>query len=271
MSRLESDYYAWMGYDPEHTKSGLAHYVPLFGRGPVLELACGRGEFLELLRDAGVAAHGVDRDEGMVEAAVAAGLDVQLGDALGWLRDHGTASVAGVFSAHFVEHVQPDELEEIVAESARVLAPGGVFVAATPNAACLSVLGHDFWRDPTHVRFYDPRLLAFYCAKVGLEVVETAENPRNAGGPPPGTASPSVHVDPGLSADVVAAMQGLARTRRRTDDPESPWHVIGHFLGVLDERLRATQQELLDLHAAHAALLSRLYPPNEVYVVARAG
>ena len=270
MSRLESDYYAWMGYDREHAKSGLAHYVPLFAQGPVLELACGRGEFLELLREAGVAGEGVDLDDGMVETARAAGLDVRQGDALHELRRRDAGSVAGVFSAHFAEHLAPDLLEQVVAEAARVLCPGGVFVAATPNAACLSVLGHDFWRDPTHVRPYDPQLLAFYCAKAGLEVVETAENPRNVGGPPPGTATGGAHVDPELRADVAAAMSGLARTRRGADDPDSPWHVVGHFLAVLEERLRATQQELADLHAAHAALLARLYPPNEVYVVARA-
>ena len=270
MSRLESDYYAWMGYDPEHAKSGLAHYVPLFDRGPVLELACGRGEFLELLREAGVAGEGVDLDEGMVETARAAGLEVHLGDALEELRSRPAGALAGVFSAHFAEHLRPDQLEEVVAEAARVLVPGGVFVAATPNAASLSVLGHDFWRDPTHVRPYDPRLLAFYCAKAGLEVVETAENPRNSGGAPPGTQPGSAHVDPELRADVAAAMQGLARTRRGADDPDSPWHVVGHFLGVLEERLRATQQELADLHAAYSRLLARLYPPNEVYVVARA-
>ena len=270
MSRLESDYYAWMGYDREHAKSGLAHYVPLFARGPVLELACGRGEFLELLREAGVAAEGVDLDDGMVEAARAAGLDVRLGDALDELRSRPAGSLAGVFSAHFAEHLQPDRLEEVVAEAARALAPGGVFVAATPNAASLSVLGHDFWRDPTHVRFYDPRLLAFYCAKAGLEVVETGENPRNSGGAPPGTATGGTHVDPELRADVVTAVQRLSRTKRGADDPDSPWHVVGHFLTVLDERLRATQQELADLHTAYAGLLARLYPANEVYVVARA-
>ncbi len=74
MTRLESDYYAYMEYDPENAKAGLSHYVPLFPHGPVLELACGRGEFLELLRDAGTQAQGVDGDEGMVEAARARGL-----------------------------------------------------------------------------------------------------------------------------------------------------------------------------------------------------
>ena len=159
----------------------------------------------------------------------------------------------------------------MLAESARVLAPGGVLVAATPNAACLSVMGYDFWRDPTHVRFYDPRLLAFYCAKVGLEVVETAENPRNHGGTPPGTQSAPAHVDPDLRGDIVDAVQRLSWDRRKkASDPDSPWHVFGHFLAVLEERLRGTQQELSDLHAAYSRLLGRLYPPNEVYVVARA-
>jgi hypothetical protein len=159
-----------------------------------------------------------------------------------------------------------------VAESARVLAPGGVFVAATPNAACLSVMGHDFWRDPTHVRFYDPRLLAFYCTKAGLEVVETGENPRNHGGPPPGALPRGAHVDPDLRSDLVETIQRLSRgpRGRRAEDPDSPWHAFGHFLAVLEERLRATQQELVDLHASYAQLLARLYPSNEVYVVARA-
>ena len=51
MTRLESDYYAYMGYDPANSKAGLRHYVPYFAQGPVLELACGRGELLALLRD----------------------------------------------------------------------------------------------------------------------------------------------------------------------------------------------------------------------------
>ena len=271
MTRLESDYYAYMGYDPANAKAGLAHYVPMFSAGPVLELACGRGEFLELMREAGIEAEGVDLDEGMVQTASAAGLRVEQADALSALRQRADDSLNGVFSAHFAEHLQPDELEAVVRESARALAPGGVFVAATPNAACQSVMGHDFWRDPTHVRFYDPRLLAFYCTKVGLEVVATGENPCNAPGPPPAALPPETHVDPDLRSDIVLAVQQLAADRKRKpSDPESPWHVVGHFLAVLEERLRSTQQELSDLRHSYSQLLERLYPSNEVYVVARA-
>jgi SAM-dependent methyltransferase len=260
MSRVESDYYAFMGYDPEHTRSGLRHYLPWFPEGPVLELACGRGEFLGLLRDAGVAAAGIDADEGMVRDARAAGHDVELADALSGLRERPDASVQGVFSAHFAEHLSPEDLQAVVTESARVLAPGGHFVAATPNAGCLSVLGHDFWVDPTHVRPYDPRLLAFFCSAAGLELVETGANPRNHGGPPPAVVPREVHVDPDLRPQVVEALQGT----------DGPWLAFGHLVGVLEERLRATQAELAAVRQSYAQLLAQLYPPNEVYVVARA-
>ncbi|MCW2607911.1 MAG: hypothetical protein JWO60_2604 [Frankiales bacterium] len=271
MSRLESDYYDYMGYDSEHSREGLSHYLQYFPAGPVLELACGRGELLELLRDAGVAAEGVDLDEGMVDAAQAAGLQVTLGDALADLAARPDDSLQGVFSAHFVEHLEPDVLERMVAESARVLVPGGVFVAATPNTGCVSVMGYDFWRDPTHVRPYEPRLLAFYCAKAGLEVLELGENPKNHGGPAPETLAPPVHVDADLRGDLVAAVQQLTYDpKTQNSDPGSPWHVMAHFVAVLEERLRATQEELASLRLSYAHLLDRLYPSNEVYVVARA-
>ncbi len=271
MSRVESDYYAFMGFDPEHSRAGLRHYLPWFDRGPVLELACGRGEFLDLLRSAGIAGEGIDLDEGMVGAARAAGHDVELADALTGLRRRPDASVHGVFSAHFAEHLSPQDLQDVVEQSARVLRPGGHFVAATPNAACLSVLGHDFWRDPTHVRFYDPRLLAFFCDAAGLEVVETGGNPLNSAGPPPASLPPETRVDPDLRPAVVAAVQRVTTDPSTgRSDPGSPWHVFGHLLGVLEERLRATQSELGELRRSYAALLGQLYPSNEVYVVARA-
>lgn len=271
MSRVESDYYRWMGYDPAHAKQGLAHYLPLFPTGPVLELASGRGEFLELLRDAGVAAEGIDSDEGMVEQSRSRGLTVQHADALTGLQSRTDDSVRGVFSAHFAEHLTPPDLLAVITESARVLAPGGVFVAATPNASAHSVIGHDFWVDPTHVRPYAPPLLAFLCAQAGLEVVETAGNPANHAGPPPETYAPVTTVDPELGATVSAMVQRATDpTGSGRSDPRSPWHTLGLLVGQLDERLRATQQQLAEVNRSYGHLLNRLYPSNEVYVVARA-
>ena len=270
MSRVESDYYAYMGYDREHSLSGLQHYVQWLTQGPVLELAPGRGEMLSLLRDAGVEAYGVDLDEGMVDQAVRDGLDVRLGDALEAVRTAADGSLGGVFSAHFVEHLPAEAVAELVQESARALAPGGHFVAATPNAACWSVMGHDFWRDPTHIRFYEPRLLAFFCAQAGLEVVETGGNPRNAPGPPPETRAHPVTVDPDMTQELAVTLQRITDPKSKGKvDPDSPWYAFGHYVSALMTRLERTQEELRDLRGAHEELLARLYPSNEVYVVAK--
>ena len=270
MSRVESDYYAYMGYERENTLEGLRHYLPWLQQAPVLELAPGRGEMLSLLREAGVEAYGVDVDEGMVEQAATQGLDVRLGDALEGLRAADDRSLGAVFSAHFVEHLQPDEVAAVVRESARALAPGGYFVAATPNAGCLSVLGHDFWRDPTHIRFYEPRLLAFFCAQAGLDVVETGGNPRNMPGAPPETRAHPITVDADMRGELAVTLQRITDPKSKGKvDPDSPWYALGHYVSSLMGRLEQTQEELRELRSSYDALLQRLYPSNEVYVVAR--
>ena len=76
-------------------------------------------------------------------------------------------------------------------EAYRVLEPGAAFVAAVPNAACMSVLGYDFWRDPTHVRFYDPLALQFFARQAGFAIVASGGNPFNHPGPPPALLLPS--------------------------------------------------------------------------------
>ena len=81
MTTIESEYYAFREFDPAAMKLGRSHYVQFFDAGPVLELACGRGEFLGLLAEAGLKGRGVDIDVGMVDAGRAAGHDVVLGEA----------------------------------------------------------------------------------------------------------------------------------------------------------------------------------------------
>src|SRR5437870_1646036 len=176
-----------MGFDPAHSREVLSFYVPfLEGRGPVLELAPGRGEFLQLCADAEIEAIGVDNDEGMVEAAANKGLKVVLGDVLEYLHaDPSPGRFSAVFSAHFLEHLTADQVTRVIAGAHRVLEPGGLFIAATPNPACYAVLTHDFWRDPTHVRFYDTPLLEFFCRQAGFEIVASGVNPKNFPGAPP--------------------------------------------------------------------------------------
>jgi SAM-dependent methyltransferase len=280
VTRLESDYYSYMEFDPEHTREVLRHYVPMFeDKSPVLELGCGRGEFLDLLGSKGIKAEGVDADEGMVEAAVARGLKVVHADALAFLNaDPAPGPYQGVFCAHFVEHLTPDQVRELLAGVRRVLAPGGRFVAVTPNPACYAVLSHDFWRDPTHVRFYDLPLLEFLCRQAGLEIESSGTNPANHPGPPPEYVGPEPVVHPPLDDLVERAMGKLRasldhrdRRGRVTDHHDPEWaYELGHLVKVLAGRLQEVTEALRELRRAHDKLVWGLYQSNETYVVARA-
>jgi SAM-dependent methyltransferase len=271
VSTIESDYYAFMGFDPVHTRDVLTRYVPLYdGLAPVLELACGRGELLDLLRDRGTEARGVDLDAGMVAAARERGHDVAHGDALDFLDAAEPGSYGGVFAAHFVEHLDPDAALRLLRGARRALRPGGRVVLVTPNAASLSVLGHDFWKDPTHVRFYDPDLLAFLCREAGLTVEETGGNERNDPGPPPHLHAPEVPVHPALTDLINEAVQRASGRRGAKHQDTDPAYLLGHLLHVLSQRLIEVESALGQVRAAHESLLRELYPPNEVYVVAHA-
>jgi SAM-dependent methyltransferase len=285
VSRLESDYYEFMGYDGDRLREGQAHYVQFFPSGPVLDLACGRGEFLGLLRTAGVEACGVDLDEGMVERAQAAGHRVVLSDAITHLEEQPPGSLAGVFCAHFLEHLVPEDVVRIYAGAARALRPGGVFVAVVPHAGSLSMLGYDFWRDPTHVRFYDPMLLAFFADRAGLTVAESGGNPRNSPGPPPETIPMEYAPEPSLGDSLTSLAEMAQRVyhspplalRRRqrngstvavADQRAELWTHISRLVSLLDSRVQAVQHQNAVLRTAYQRLLAQLYPASEVYVVA---
>jgi SAM-dependent methyltransferase len=279
VTRLESDYYSYMDFDPEHTREVLRHYVPMFeDKSPVLELGSGRGEFLGLLDAAGIKGQGVDSDEGMVEAARRAGLDVVCADAIAFLHgDPAPGPYEGVFCAHFIEHLDPGQVRELLAGVRRVLAPGGRFVAVTPNPACYAVLSHDFWRDPTHVRFYDLPLLAFLCRQAGLEVESTGTNPANHPGPPPEYLGPEPVVHPPLGDLVEKATSKLPASlghhdrRGRVSDPHDPeWAFeLAHLVKILADRLQEATETLREVRRAHDKLVWGLYQSNETYVVAR--
>jgi SAM-dependent methyltransferase len=259
MSRIESDYYAHMGFDPEHNKDVRSHYLPFFEHAePVLEVACGRGEFLSLLAERGISCEGVDRDEGMTAIARAAGHQVTLGDAGEYLHQAAPESFGGVFCAHVLEHMQPDEVGQLIDGVVRVLRPGGVFVAVVPNPACYAVLTHDFWCDPTHVRFYDLPLIAFLCERAGLTVTGMGPNPRDRPGAPPG-----FEVDLDLPGDDLAVrIEEILSGSSLEDRP------LALLVRELNRRLTATQQSLRELESGHRALVRGLYESNEIYVAA---
>lgn len=117
--------------------------------GLIADLGCGRGEMLGLLREAGHDAIGVDLDEGMVAECRRQDFNVELADAISWLENQPEHSLAAVFSAQFIEHIPPPELERLFRATARALRPGGVMIAETVNPHSTRA-AKAFWVDLTH-------------------------------------------------------------------------------------------------------------------------
>ena len=151
----------------------LASHLPLLaGRGPVLDLGCGRGELLELLRDEGIEARGVDGNAEMVARCRERDLDVEEGDLLDALREAKPGSLGAVVSIHVVEHLPSEAVERLVRLSWGALRPGGLLLLETPNPLSLRVGASRFWIDPTHRRPVHPETLRWMATAVGFDPVE---------------------------------------------------------------------------------------------------
>jgi O-antigen chain-terminating methyltransferase len=144
-------------------------YLALFtGLSPVVDLGCGRGEFLGLLQSAGVSARGVESSAHFVRECREKGLDVVAGDLVAFLRAQPSASLGGVFAAQVVEHLPPAVLAALLAEAHRALRRGGLLVLETVNAASAFAFLEVYIRDLTHERPLHPQTLRFMAAAAGF-------------------------------------------------------------------------------------------------------
>jgi O-antigen chain-terminating methyltransferase len=156
----------------EEIRARQADYVTLFrDLAPVVDLGCGRGEFLELLRGAGVQARGVESNANVVRECRERGLDVVQGDLLDHLREEEPGSLGGVFAAQVVEHLPPPVLSALLREAHRVLRPDGLLVLETVNPASALAFLDVFIRDLTHERPLHPETLRFLAAAAGFSEV----------------------------------------------------------------------------------------------------
>ena len=272
---IEHRYYTSQGFDPAHARQVRSHYLPFVdGRELLVELGCGRGEFLEVASEVVERCLGVDADPAMVEAVVAAGHDAVRADVRTWPGET-TERPDAVFLAHLIEHLSVDEAHELLGGVHDVMAPGGVLVVVTPNPACLANLMNDFWSDPTHVRLYTLDLLAFLLEQTGFEVTERGGNPIGSPGAPPLLAAPPVDVEAGelpVGVDPPAPIQydesfqletlldETSRLRRAVEQ-------LVHGVATLDARQQQLRHVVDVLAQRHDDVLAHLWGPNEIYVV----
>lgn len=137
------------------------------GRGPVLDAGCGRGEFLDLLAESGIAARGVDQNREMVERCREKGHEnVEHGDLLDVLEQTDPASLGAIFTAQAIEHLEPGDLRRFLELGRSRLRPGGLLIAETVNPHSAAAL-KAFWVDPTHQHPLFPETMLSLCALAG--------------------------------------------------------------------------------------------------------
>ena len=137
----------------------------------MLDVGCGRGEFLSLLGEAGIEARGIDLDPDMVAFCRSEGLDVEEGDAIVYLDGLEEGSLGGIFAAQFVEHLQPGPLTAFLGLAASRLRPGGVLLLETINPLSLFAL-RNYFADLTHAQPLIPETLSLLVKQAGFGDVE---------------------------------------------------------------------------------------------------
>jgi len=177
--RASLDGHKYVGFEDhfrgsqDDIRGRVAEYLPIFrGVQNVVDLGCGRGEFLALLRDNGIDGHGVDINEAMVEVCRSQGFDVTRTDALSYLEAQPDGSIGGLFAAQVVEHLEPQYLNALLDVAFGKLRPGAPIVLETINPACWFAFFESYIRDITHVRPLHPDTLKFLLIASGFQHVD---------------------------------------------------------------------------------------------------
>jgi SAM-dependent methyltransferase len=169
------DYFAFesrMRGSVEAIRERQRRYVDDFrDAAPVLDIGCGRGELLMLLREAGIEARGIDADADMVAFAQGEGLDVEQADLVEYLERVGSGTLGGIFMGQVVEHLPPAVLVRSLELAAQKLRPGGVLVAETINPLSPLALRH-YFADLTHAQPLVPETLQLLARQAGFAETE---------------------------------------------------------------------------------------------------
>ncbi len=202
--------YAYVGFEDqfrgsqEEIREAVADYIPFFeGTADVLDVGCGRGEFLDLLRSHGISSRGVDINAGMVEVCRERGLEVEHGDAVSLLGGLPSGALGGLFAAQVVEHLQPDYLLRLLEVAHDKLRPGSRIVLETINPACWFAFFESYIRDITHVRPIHPDTLKYLLVANGFQQVDVryrAPYPEHDKLQPVPLPAESTRLEPGLQA-----------------------------------------------------------------------
>jgi SAM-dependent methyltransferase len=146
---------------PQDIKERQSKFIKSFeGCNNILDIGCGRGEFLDLCKERNIKAAGIDTDQDMVNSCVARGLDVKKIDALSYLKSVEDDSIDGIFMDQVVEHLEPSYLVKLLEVCYKKMGKEGCIVIETVNPLCFIAFAN-FYIDPTHQKPVHPETLKF--------------------------------------------------------------------------------------------------------------
>lgn len=170
---LDDLYASFQGRFRVNTSENLSSYLQLLkAQGidtDVLDIGCGDGAWLELLQQAGIEARGVESNRVLAAEAIKRNVSVIEADAARYLRTLPDESLRAVTAFHFVEHLELNDLVDLLSEIRRTLKPGGLLILETPNPKNLVVGACNFYSDPTHHRPLFPESLEFIIEHMGFK------------------------------------------------------------------------------------------------------
>jgi O-antigen chain-terminating methyltransferase len=173
---LDFDYFMFeerfRGPESEIKRRQQAYLEYFRGCAQVLDLGCGRGEFLELMRENAIPAHGVETGKDALLLCREKGLSVTKANLLSYLESQADRSIGGIFSSQVIEHLRPAAQMQMVRLAHHKLTPGSPLLIETINPECVYALCRNFYLDPTHVRPVHPEMLAFVMQSLGFERVD---------------------------------------------------------------------------------------------------
>jgi O-antigen chain-terminating methyltransferase len=139
---------------------------------PVLDLGCGRGEILEVFREAGIQAYGIDLNDDSIALCRTKGLEAEKADLFAYLNSVSDSSLRGVVCCQVAEHLPPERLPEMLRVLHGKMRVGALIALETPNPECLAIFATHFYLDPTHRHPIPPALMSFYLEEAGFGRVE---------------------------------------------------------------------------------------------------
>jgi 2-polyprenyl-3-methyl-5-hydroxy-6-metoxy-1,4-benzoquinol methylase len=139
---------------------------------PILDVGCGRGEWLELLSEEGLSASGVDSNLVMIQQCRELKLEAVQGDLMDHLRSLPAASLGAITGFHVIEHLPVETLVRFLDETVRVVKPGGLVILETPNPQNVLVGSCNFYFDPTHRNPLPSPIMKFLLESRGYTGVE---------------------------------------------------------------------------------------------------